>query len=202
MHSQNIVALLRGGDRRSIGRANEVAAIVLRAPKRFSELKKCLWDDDAVVRMRAADAVEKISGKKPELLKRYKAELLGLLVETEQIEVRWHLAAMVPRLPLLEPERRRAVRALELYLEDRSSIVRTAALQGLADLARNDHDLRQRVKVLMEEGLNTGTPAMKARSRRLLREFKDYVGSFVGIPGEIRCNQGERRQRGARNKAF
>jgi hypothetical protein len=69
--------------------------------------------------MRAADAAEKVSGIQPGLLKPYKAGLLGLLSEAEQIELRWHLAQMIPRLPLTQAERRRAAEALQLYLEDR-----------------------------------------------------------------------------------
>ena len=104
MSSQRIAVLLRGGDRRSIGRSNEVVKLVLRAPRRFAELIQCLWSDDPIVRMRAADATEKVSAIKPELLPPYKAELLGLLAETDQIELRWHLAQMVPRLPVTKAE--------------------------------------------------------------------------------------------------
>ena len=50
--------------------------------------------------MRAADAAEKITVTRPELLKPHKLELLGLLDEAEQIELRWHLALMAPRLAL------------------------------------------------------------------------------------------------------
>jgi len=86
MPSQKIAALLRSGDRRSIGRSNEVVKLVSRTPKRFAELIQCLWSNDPIVRMRAADAAEKVSGRKPELLKPYRAELLGLLAEATQIE--------------------------------------------------------------------------------------------------------------------
>src|SRR5215467_6481341 len=115
MASQPIAILLRGGDRRSIGRSNDVVKLVLRAPKRFAELMQCLWSNDPIVRMRAADAAEKISATRPELLRHYKAELLGLLAEAEQIELRWHLAQMIPRLPLTQGERRRATEAFQLY---------------------------------------------------------------------------------------
>ena len=84
--------MLEGGDRRSIGRADEVARLILKQPRHFRELIACLWHDDPIVRMRAADAAEKVSAKKPRLLDRRKPELLGLLAETEQIELRWHLA--------------------------------------------------------------------------------------------------------------
>lgn len=171
MPESSIVGLLNGSDRRSIGRANEVARLVLRHPRRFRELIKSLWDENPVVRMRAADAVEKISAKQPRLLDHYKPELLGLLAETEQIELRWHLAAMIPRLRLTAPERHRAAAALQRYLDDCSSIVKTFALQGLADLAHNDPGLRAKVKQLLEESTQSGTPAMKARARRLLKKY-------------------------------
>lgn len=169
MSSQAISVLLSGGDRRSIGRSSDVVKLVLRAPRRFAELIECLWSADPIVRMRAADAAEKISAAQPELLKPYKTELLGLLAEAEQIELRWHLAQMIPRLPLTRGERRRAVDALQLYLEDRSSIVRTFALQALADLASNNPELRSQVREILEQSLRRGTAAMKARARLLLK---------------------------------
>src|SRR5271169_5182886 len=168
MSRPKIAAMLEGSDRRSIGRADEVAQLVLKEPSRFRELIKCLWDENPVVRMRAADAAEKVSAKKPCLLDRYKAELLGLLAEAEQIELRWHLAAMIPRLRLSASEHRHAATALQHYLDDCSSIVKTLALQGLADLSQNDAALRSKVKELLEQAVQSGTPAMRARARKLL----------------------------------
>ena len=98
--------------------------------------------------------------------------IVGLLAEAEQIELRWHLAQMIPRLPLAQPERRRAADTLQLYLEDRSSIVRTFALQALADISRSDAELRPRVREILEQSVVRGTAAMKARARKLLREQK------------------------------
>jgi hypothetical protein len=171
MPTLKITSLLAGRDRRSIGRANEVARLVLKQPRRFRELIKCLWNENPVLRSRAADAAEKVSVKKPRLLDRYKSELLGLLAEAEQIELRWHLAAMIPRLRLTPAERQRAVAALHHYLNDRSSIVKTFALQGLTDLAQNDAGSRAQVKQLLEEAVQSGTPAMRARARNLLKKF-------------------------------
>ncbi|MGA2096902.1 MAG: hypothetical protein ABSH39_11420 [Candidatus Acidiferrum sp.] len=169
MPRQKIASTLEGADRRSIGRADEVARFVLKEPRRFRELIACLWHDDPIVRLRAADAAEKVSAKKPRLLDRYKAELMGLLAETEQIELRWHLAAMVTRLRLSLLERQRTAEALLRYLDDRSSIVKTFALQALSDLAKTHVTLRPKVKQLLEKSLHSGTPAMKARARKLLR---------------------------------
>jgi hypothetical protein len=118
--------------------------------------------------MRAADAAEKVTRKKRELLQPYKKELLGLMAETEQQELRWHLAAMVPRLLLNTKQRNVVTTLLVGYLEDRSSIVKTFALQGLADLAQDDPSIRPGVIEILREATRTGTPAMKARGRKLL----------------------------------
>lgn len=171
MPKKNILDFLRGGDRRTIGRADKVAAIVSKDPRLSPELMAGLWSEDPVVRMRAADAAEKVTRENPKLLRPYKRELLGLMAEAEQQELRWHLAAMVPRLPLNPTERELAVSLLSGYLEDRSSIVKTFALQGLADLASEDPSIRASVTETLREAARNGTPAMKARSRKLLLQL-------------------------------
>jgi hypothetical protein len=88
--------------------------------------------------------------------------------EAEEQELRWHLAVMVPRLPLSGKERRLTAALLNKYLEDRSSIVKTFALQGLADLARDDASIRAEVVETLRESVRSGTAAMKARGRKLL----------------------------------
>jgi|SRR5450755_727055 len=168
MPRKQILSLLQGGDRRMIGRSDEVAAMVSMAPVLFPELIAGLWSKDPLVRMRAADVAEKVTRKNRELLQPYKGELLGLMAETEQQELRWHLAAMVPRLELNAKQRNLATSVLVGYLEDRSSIVKTFALQGLADLAKDDPSIRPGVIDILRQATRKGTAAMKARGRKLL----------------------------------
>jgi hypothetical protein len=158
----------KNNDRRTIGRANEVAGMVENDPSLFPQLISGLWSDNPVVRMRAADAAEKVTRKNPELLQPHKTELLGLLAEATQQELRWHLAALVPRLSLTPKQRRDAILTLERYLEDLSSIVKTFALQGLAELAQRDPTALPKVIEILRLASRTGTPAMQARSRKLL----------------------------------
>jgi hypothetical protein len=61
MPRKRILSLLAGGDRRTIGRADEVAAMVSKAPELFPELIAGLWSESPLVRMRAADASEKVT---------------------------------------------------------------------------------------------------------------------------------------------
>jgi len=151
-----------------IGQADRVAAMVSDDAKLFPELIAGLWSADPLVRMRAADAAEKVTRKHAELLRPYKKELLGLMAEAQEQELRWHLAVMVPRLVLNVKERQDAMSLLQGYLEDRSSIVKTFALQGLADMAEAEPSLQSGVVEILREATRKGTAAMKARGRKLL----------------------------------
>jgi hypothetical protein len=168
-------AMLAGSDRRSIGRSSEAVTLVQRYPKHTRHLVKLLWNRDPGIAMRAADALEKLTRDQPNLLEPHKAPLLGLLAETTQQEIRWHLAVIVPRLRLTGPECRRIVQVLQTYLEDRSSIVKTFAMQGLADLTLQRSDLRPAIIELIRPLTRDGTPAMRARGRHLLQELEPGI---------------------------
>lgn len=169
MHA--ILTKLSGGDRRSIGRSNETATRILKKPALLRYLFEGMEGDDAVVRMRAADAAEKVTARRPELLQPYKRRLLAIAGSTKQQEVRWHAALMIPRLRLAAMERATAVDILFDYLRDRSSIVKTFAMDGLAKLAGQDSQLRIKVVPLIQELTDVGTPAMRARGRKLLQHL-------------------------------
>jgi hypothetical protein len=61
---------------------------------------------------------------------------------------------------------------LRNFLDDHSSIVRTFAIQALTDLARRAPELEADTIDLLERACSTLTPAMKARSRKLLKQFR------------------------------
>lgn len=163
-----LVDRLSGGDLRSIGRADEVVAEVLSDKKRIGEIIDGLDHPDRVVRMRCADVAEKISGHEPAWLIPYRTRLLGLALRASDIELRWHLAQMLPRLGLDARGRRRATDLLFTYLEDNSRIVRTSALQALCELSLADPALRRRVEPLVER-LTREAGAVGARARKLTR---------------------------------
>jgi len=173
MARKDILLRLAGGDRRTTGRSDEVERMVSRNGELFPRLIAGLWSADPLVRMRAADVAEKVTRSNREVLRPYKKALLDLMVEVKEKEVRWHVAVMVPRLLLNAKERKLVVSVLNDYLEDDSSIVKTFALQGLADLTRDDPSLRPRVMELLREAARNGTAAMKARSRKLLLHLEE-----------------------------
>ncbi len=119
-----------------LGRACEVAALLLRDPGKTEQVVECLWDEDAGVANRAADALERASGRRPEILARWKDALLDRMLDAAENKLRWNLALMISRTPLTEAESARAAAILRSWLDDKSSIVKTSAMHGLAGLTR------------------------------------------------------------------
>src|SRR5579872_7208030 len=133
--------MLGGGDRRSIGRANDVVRWACETAPRFHTLIAMIDHADPLISMRAADAAEKVSALHPEWLQPHTAWLLRALKTTAAQEVRWHLAQMLTRMDLSPAQARRASAAIADYLNDRSAIVRVAALEALVYLAQIDKSL-------------------------------------------------------------
>lgn len=168
-----ILRKLQGGDRRSTGAADEVAAEIAADEALFATVFAGMVGDDPVVRMRAADAIEKATRESPALLQPYKERLLGEVAAVAQQEVRWHLAQMIARLTLDPAEQERAVTLLARFLQDESRIVQVNAMQALADLAAEDDALRAEVAPMLRRLTESGSPAVRARGRKLLARLGD-----------------------------
>lgn len=172
---------LAGGDRRSIGQSARVVGGVLRQPSLFATVIDGLANADPLIRMRCADVAEKVSRPHPEWLHPHKAVLLALAARTTEQEARWHLAQMLPRLMLTPAETRRVITRLLEYLDDDSQIVKTFAMQALADFAERDRALRRKVLPLLGRLTLTGSPAMRSRGRRLVARLRGRTRSQAGI---------------------
>ena len=170
----SILELLAGGDRRSIGRSDEVVQLVLQQPGKFAELFQGFYIDDPVIRMRTADAIEKITAVNPQLLFPYKQAILDMVDQISQIEVQWHLTQIIPRLPLDQKEIGKSYSSIEKYLESSSAIVRAFSLQCLFDLSKKDPGYINVTKKHLETELQNPSKAIQSRCRNLLKEIKSY----------------------------
>jgi hypothetical protein len=176
-----ILEMLKGGGRRSIGKSNEVVAMVLKEPELFDTLYSGLFADDPVIRMRSADAAEKVTSVHPEYLAPYKHSLLKSLAKVEQVEVRRHVALMLARLHLSASEQTGVINLLTGYMNDRSSIVKTFAMQALYDLSERYEALRPVALMHIEEFIAIGTPAMKARGKKLLAKLNRLTSIWPSV---------------------
>ena len=164
----SLVDMLRGGDHRSIGRADEVVDIVLSSPERFDEVFNGILSDDSLIRMRCADAAEKIARERPDLLAPFKGKLIGEVALIDQQEVQWHLAQMMTYLEYTDEETATVVRILRGLLSSKSRIVVVSSLDTLTELATRDASLRESVIEDIEKAMENGAPSVKSRGKRLL----------------------------------
>jgi hypothetical protein len=159
-----------------VGRVPEIAEWICDLPRRIPRLIELLWDDEPGVASRAADVLERIMRQPSPALGRavagHKVALIGLLSEAQPPKVRWNLALTIPRMELTVPECRRVAAVLKTWFDDRSSIVKTAALHGMAELTRQDPASLTAVLDLLRAAGRSGTPAMRARSRILLKKLE------------------------------
>ncbi len=169
----DIEKLLTGGDLRSIGQSNAVAELVTNQTE-FDALFKLLQHANRVIAMRAADAAEKISLRRPEYLSPHKHTILQLLVTAAHKEIKWHIAQLVPRLPLSDPELEPVWAMLAGWAcnTTESNIVRVNALQALFDLARQNPTWQPAMAGIFAKASKENIPSVTARINKLMRQPK------------------------------
>ena len=138
-------------------------------PRKAGQVVECLWDQEAGVANRAADALERASSRRSQILLQWKDALLDRMLDAAENKLRWNLALMIWRMPLTEAETERAAQTLRTWLDDKSSIVKTSAMHGLAGLTRWNQSLLPEVLDTLRILSRSGTPAMRARGRILLK---------------------------------
>jgi hypothetical protein len=167
-----ILNKLQGGDLRSIGRADEVVNDILADNALFDAVFDGMCNPDPVIRMRAADAVEKVTRINPVWLFPFKKQLIEEVSQIEQQEVQWHLAQMFSRLDLEDGEVDRVVRLLRGWIErSKSNIVKVNSIQCLCDMAFRYANLKPLVIQILQLSMVNGSPAVVSRIKKLLPKF-------------------------------
>jgi hypothetical protein len=168
---KNLEKLLSGGDLRSIGKGNAVAAAVSNRAE-FDELFKYLFHHDRLVKMRAADALEKISAAHPGYLAGHKKELFELLNAQEGIELQWHLAQLIARVDLTVRETEIVWNKLSEWAMDKnqSRIVRVNSLQSLYDLSNLHPEFQNKFTIIINKIEKEQIPSILARIKKLRKQ--------------------------------
>jgi HEAT repeat protein len=132
------------------------------------ELVRLLRDKDKVVVERAARTLKKIAERDGAALFAWRKKLLDEAFRAVDVRVQWNLTVVIGKLPLKGADKALAVDLMFERLQDKSGLNRTMAMQALMDLSVSDKALRVRVMPVVLEFVESGTPAMRARARRLL----------------------------------
>jgi hypothetical protein len=162
-----------GGKSNSLGRVDEVVALVLADRSRLDPLYDCLSDPDAWTRMRAADALEKVCREQPDWLSPYVDRLAADFGTDEQASIRWHLAQIYGQVPLTAAQRRRAIAWLRGLLgsADLDWIVAANSMATLAGFTRSGAVPVADLVPLLQTQQGHKSKAVVKRATTLLAEF-------------------------------
>ncbi len=138
--------ILRGGHPNSLGRTEEVVAIVVADRQRLEELFVSLAESDELVRMRAGDALEKVCREQPGWFRPHVDRLIAEVGSIEQPSIQWHVAQMLQHLrgDLSDEQARRAKELLQRNLTRSTDwIVLNVTMDVLAEWATDDPELAE-----------------------------------------------------------
>ena len=167
---------MRGGDLRSIGKSNDVVIEIKKKPSLIDDVFGGLNSDDPVLKARCADVIEKATRGNPELLTGHKKQIISMLKTESRQEVCWHLAQLIPRLQYTSSEEFEIFEVLKRFLSHKSKIVRVCAMESMVDLTERNHALLNEVTRIIRLQVNTGSPAVQARGRNLLKRIDRQAG--------------------------
>ena len=160
--------LLNSGDLRGLDGV-EMVVKMIDSQAEFDILFTCLRSKNRLIVMRAADAIEKITRKRPQYLEKHKVDILQFCSIVQNKELKWHLAQLVTRIMMDNAEFRYVCSILEQWALDpnESKICRVNALQSLFELysihRKNPENLIKLMSKLEDEDI----PSLNARIRHL-----------------------------------
>lgn len=165
--------LLVGGHANSLGRVNDVIEIVLNDKSRLDELYDCLFDEDAWVRMRAADTIEKICRQHPDWLLPYIDKLSSDFSSSTQPSIQWHMAQIYREVDLTDKQKQRAINWLKQLLstKDVDWIAAANAMDTLAQFTKDGSFSKTDLIPLLEMQQHHKSNSVIRRANKILAQL-------------------------------
>ncbi|MBT8236391.1 MAG: hypothetical protein KJO04_09380 [Bacteroidia bacterium] len=141
--------LLTGGHPNSLGNTLTVVEAVLNKPADLGSLFECFFSEDAVVRMRVANAMKRIARAEKQLLLPYLDRFLDEIALIDQASTRWSLAQLFLLLDadLSQAQLKRAKKILVDNLMNESDwIVLNMTMETLGKWALYDDALKTSIR--------------------------------------------------------
>ena len=162
-----------GGKKNTLGRANDVVNAVLADKPRLEELYQCMFSEDAWVRMRAADAFEKLGREYPDWLMAYIDRLQSDLSKSRQPSIQWHLAQIYKQIDLNSDQRRRAIAWLEKLIStvDVDWIVAANTMETLAHFTKTGYFNRSKLLALLAVQARHKSNSVVKKSIKIAKGF-------------------------------
>lgn len=164
-----------GGKSNSLSKVDEVIREVLKDKTLLNELYGCMFSQDPWVRMRAADAFEKVCRQHPEWIEPYinkmQAELSGL---DQQPSIQWHLAQIYQEVNLTDEQKRKALSWLAKVLssDEIDWIVAANSMKTLAYFTQNGDFPKDALVDLLRIQLHH-------KSNTIVKKAQKYINDFA-----------------------
>jgi HEAT repeat protein len=139
----------------------------------MDDLLDALQTGSDVVRGHAADAVERVSRERPELIMPALPKLLTQARQDPVAMVRWHLAMVFANLARSGEDPEPLAEALLGLLEDPSPFVKSWAVSGLCLIARDSPLRNERFLASISPLRNDRSIAVRHRAARAIRILMD-----------------------------
>ena len=165
--------LLVGGHANSLGRTDEVIDVVRNNKARMDELFDCLFHADAWVRMRAADALEKISREYPKWLEPYINTLQSSLSKSAQASIQWHLAQIYRNVSLTKQQKHQAIQWLQNLLSTTEVdwIVAANAMETLVQFTLDGFVPQKQTTAIINVQLGHSSTSVVKKANKLLAKL-------------------------------
>lgn len=152
--------------------ALRITSYACSSPKRFAELMDCFLSNEYRLAQRAAWSVSWAARQKPQLIKPYIKDLVAQLPRTDV-----HNAVIRNSVRILEaieiPEELHGdvMNACFGFIEKVSTpaAIKAFSLTTLSNLSNYYPEIKQELKLIIEERWNIETPAFKARAKKILK---------------------------------
>ena len=173
-----ILDWLSGGDLRSDGAADQAAEAVLQHPDLITDLIAGLDSTDAVIRGRTADALEKVSRTKPELVIGRLTALLSLLKEDPVPMVRMHAAMILGHFAGYPEFTDKIIPELLSALDDASVFAKSWAIVSLCIYARKYPHQRRKITQKIASLSTDPSVAIQTKVRYAMEILSDDEAPF------------------------
>jgi hypothetical protein len=154
--------------------AVRIANYACSSPKNFKKLMKCFLDQEYRIAQRAAWSVSWAATQQPEMIQPYIKELVAQLSRKDvHPAVIRNSVRILERIDIPEKFHGEVMNACFNFIEDPATpvAIKAFSLTTLFNLAKYYPDIKQELKLIIEERWDTETAAFRARGKMILKKM-------------------------------